>query len=90
MLRENMRKRRLNEPLTEEDPPEAMKHLSKDQREEAIHVANQMIEQGIDESEAIPMAIKKVKDWEKREGVKQYKEPGVDFPEGESGEEASA
>ncbi|ERJ11800.1 DUF2188 domain-containing protein [Haloplasma contractile] len=50
-------------PYSEDNYPNTMKNLSSKIRKKAIEIVNAMIDEGYDESQAIPIAIKQAKDF---------------------------
>lgn len=50
-------------PFSRRDYPASMKNLDLEVRDKAIDIVNAMLEDGYDESDAIPIAIAQAKDW---------------------------
>lgn len=50
-------------PFSRRDYPASMKNLDLEVRDKAIDIINAMLEDGYDESDAIPIAISQAKDW---------------------------
>ncbi|MEC3607302.1 DUF2188 domain-containing protein [Bacillus glycinifermentans] len=50
-------------PWTMEDYPASLKNLDKPVRKKAIEIANAMIDEGYEESRAIPIATSQAKEW---------------------------
>jgi len=53
-------------PWTPTHYPPSMSHLSDPVREKAIEIANALLEEGMDEGNAIRIAIAKAKEWAER------------------------
>ncbi len=53
-------------PWTNEHYPRAMSHLPREVREEAIKIANALLEEEMEEGKAIRIAIAKAKEWVQR------------------------
>lgn len=45
--------------------PDSMKNLDSTVRSKAIEIGNALLEENMEEKKAIPIAIKKAKDWKK-------------------------
>ncbi len=50
-------------PWSMEDYPASLKHLDKPVKKKAIEIANAMVDEGYDESRAIPIATSQAKEW---------------------------
>ncbi|MCX8003647.1 MAG: hypothetical protein N2688_01620 [Burkholderiaceae bacterium] len=56
-------------PWREDDPPPAMRHLSAPARAKAIEIANALLAEGMDEGQAIRIAIARAKQWAEDRGL---------------------
>jgi uncharacterized protein YdaT len=56
-------------PWTPDRYPSSMKYLPKPVREKAIEIANALLEEGVDEGAAIPVAIARARLWAERRDV---------------------
>ncbi|CDQ41016.1 MULTISPECIES: DUF2188 domain-containing protein [Virgibacillus] len=66
-------------PWTRTDYPSSMKNLEAITKKKAIDIANSMLDEGYEESRAIPIAIEQAKQWRKQastEEINQYKNNG--------------
>ena len=61
-------------PWNEKDYPTSMKNLEAIVRRKAIDIANAMVKEGYEESNAIPIAISQAKEWAEDAGEKDKKE----------------
>ncbi|MEC1507346.1 DUF2188 domain-containing protein [Bacillus haynesii] len=75
-------------PWSMEDYPASLKHLDKPVKKKAIEIANAMVDEGYDESRAIPIATSQAKEWadnrSKRE-LKSYAEEADETERSDSG-----
>ncbi|MCY7778057.1 DUF2188 domain-containing protein [Bacillus haynesii] len=75
-------------PWSMEDYPASLKHLDKPVKKKAIEIANAMVDEGYDESRAIPIATSQAKEWannRSKSELKSYAEEANETERGDSG-----
>lgn len=75
-------------PWSMEDYPASLKHLDKPVKKKAIEIANAMVDEGYDESRAIPIATSQAKEWadnRSKSELTSYAEKADETERGDSG-----